>query len=184
MPYDVAVFVGSVRKDSLNLKLARSLVTLAPASMTLELQSVGSLLLYNPDLDSAPLPEWSALRARVKRADAILFVSPEHNRSIPAPMKNAIDIASRPYGDNAWSGKPGAVISASPGAMGGFGANHHLRQSMVFLNMPAMPQPEAYIGHADKLFDADGKLANDGTAKFLRSFLDAFDAWIKANAKA
>lgn len=183
MPYDVAVFVGSVRKDSLNLKLARSLVTLAPASMTLELQSVGSLPLYNPDLDSAPLPEWSALRARVKRADAILFVSPEHNRSIPAPMKNAIDIASRPYGDNAWSGKPGAVITASPGAIGGFGANHHLRQSMVFLNMPAMPQPEAYIGHADKLFDADGKLANDGTAKFLRSFLDAFDAWIKANAK-
>jgi len=98
-------------------------------------------------------------------------------------MKNAIDIASRPYGDNAWSGKPGAVITASPGAMGGFGSNHHLRQSMVFLDMPAMPQPEAYIGHADKLFDAAGKLANDGTAKFLGSFLQAFEAWISANTK-
>jgi chromate reductase len=183
MAYDVAVFVGSVRKESLNLKLARSLAALAPASLALEIETVGALPLYNPDLDAAPLPEWSALRARVKRADAILFVTPEHNRSVPAPMKNAIDIASRPYGDNAWSGKPGAVISASPGAMGGFGSNHHLRQSMVFLNMPAMPQPEAYIGHADKLFDAEGKLANDGTAKFLRSFLQAFEAWIAANAK-
>jgi len=183
MPYDIAVFVGSVRKESLNLKLARSLVALAPASMTLEIESVAALPLYNPDLDSAPLPEWSALRARVKRADAILFVTPEHNRSVPAPMKNAIDIASRPYGDNAWSGKPGAVITASPGAMGGFGSNHHLRQSMVFLDMPAMPQPEAYIGHADKLFDAAGKLANDGTAKFLGSFLQAFEAWISANTK-
>jgi chromate reductase len=184
MPRDVAVFVGSVRKDSLNLKLAHALQSLAPASLALDIVPIGGLPLYNPDLDVSPLPEWSSLRARVKKADAVLFVTPEHNRSVPAAMKNALDIASRPYGDNCWSGKPGAVITASPGAMGGFGSNHHLRQTLVFLNVPAMPQPEAYIGHADKLFDAQGRLANESTGSFLRTFLQAFDRWIGANAKA
>ncbi len=113
----------------------------------------------------------------------MLFVTPEHNRSVPAPLKNALDVGSRPYGRNAWSGKPGAIVSASPGAIGGFGANHHLRQSLVFLNVPAMPQPEAYIGGADKLFDATGKLANDGTRKFLQQFMLAFAGWIAANVK-
>lgn len=106
-----------------------------------------------------------------------MFVTPEHNRSVPAALKNAIDVGSRPYGKSVWSGKPGAVVSASPGAIGGFGANHHLRQSLVFLNVPAMPQPEAYIGGADKLFDADGKLINEGTRKFLRDFMQACGEW-------
>jgi len=100
---------------------------------------------------------------------------------VPAALKNALDVGSRPYGKSAWSGKPGAVVSASPGAIGGFGANHHLRQSLVFLNVPAMAQPEAYIGGADKLFDENGTLVNDGARKFLRSFMLAFDAWITAN---
>jgi chromate reductase len=113
-----------------------------------------------------------------------LFVTPEHNRSVPAALKNALDLASRSYGHNSWDAKPAAVVTASPGAIGGFGANHHLRQMLVFLNMPAMPQPEAYIGHADKLFDDNGKLSNQETGKFLKSFLAAFEKWIAANANS
>ena len=107
-----------------------------------------------------------------------------YNRSVPGALKNALDVASRPYGQSAWNGKPGAVISASPGAIGGFGANHHLRQSLVFLNVPAMQQPEAYIGGADKLFDASGKLASDGTRKFLQQFIEAFTNWVAINTKS
>jgi chromate reductase len=179
---DVIVIVGSVRKQSLNLKLAKALVALAPDGLRMEIVTVGNLPLYNPDLDATPAPEWVTFKERVSQAEAVLFVSPEHNRSVPAPLKNALDLASRPYGHNVWDGKPAAIITASPGAIGGFGANHHLRQMMVFLNMPAMPQPEAYIGHADKLFDADGKLANPGTEKFLAGFLAAFVKWIAANS--
>jgi chromate reductase len=103
---------------------------------------------------------------------------------MPAALKNALDVGSRPYGKNAWSGKPGAVVSASPGAIGGFGANHHLRQSLVFLNVPAMQQPEAYIGHVDKLVDEQGKLANDGTRKFLQGFMQSYAAWVAANGNS
>ena len=117
-------------------------------------------------------------RERIGAADAVLFVTPEHNRSVTAVLKNAIDIGSRPYGKSAWSGKPGAVVSASPSGIGGFGANHHLRQS------PAMAQPEAYIGGAAELFDANGKLVNVETRKFLQGFMQAHDAWITANSKA
>ncbi len=183
MSKDVLVVVGSVRKDSLNLKLAHALSALAPASLSLEIAPIGGLPLYNPDLDETPKPEWVSFKARVARANAILFVTPEHNRSVPAALKNALDLASRPYGQNAWNGKPAAIVSAVPGAMGGFGANHHLRQMLVFLNVPAMAQPEAYIGQADKLFGADGKLANEATEKFLKNFLDAFEKWIAANTK-
>src|SRR3954470_19883701 len=146
MARDVAVLVGSLRKDSLNRKLAHAMIEMAPTSLKLEEIPIIDLPLYNPDLDDVPLAPWAALRQRIKRSDAVLFVTPEHNRSVPAALKNAIDIASRPYGASAWNGKPAAVVSASPGAIGGLGANHHLRQSLVFLNMPAMPQPEAYIG--------------------------------------
>jgi chromate reductase len=181
MSHVVALLVGSVRTASHNLKLAHALVTIQPAELKLEIVPVGRLPLYNPDIDVQAPEEWSRLRPRIKRADAVLFVTPEHNRSVPAPMKNAIDIASRPYGAGAWYGKPGAVISTSPGAIGGFGANHHLRQMLVFLNVPTMQQPEAYIGRVDKLFDANGKLANEGTVKFLEGFLGAFVEWIDAN---
>ena len=125
-----------------------------------------------------------AFRQRIRAANAVLIVTPEHNRSVPAALKNAIDVGSRPYGKSAWSGKPGAVVSASPGGIGGFGANHHLRQSLVFLNVPAMAQPEAYIGGADKLFDASGKIANDGTQQFLKDFMQSYQAWITANIKS
>lgn len=180
---NVAVIVGSLRKDSINHKVALALSELAPSGLTLDIVEIGQLPLYNQDYDDKPPTEWTVFRERIKAADAVLFVTPEYNRSVPAPLKNAIDVGSRPYGKSAWSGKPGAVVSASPGAVGGFGANHHLRQSLVFLNVPAMPQPEAYIGGADKLFDATGKLTDDGTRKFLQGFMQAFETWITANGK-
>jgi chromate reductase len=181
---DVAVIVGSLRRDSINRKVANALAEAAPAGLKLSIIEIGQLPIYNQDGDESPPAEWTAFRERIGTADAVLFVTPEHNRSVPAALKNAIDIGSRPYGKSAWSGKPGAVVSASPGGIGGFGANHHLRQSLVFLNVPAMAQPEAYVGAADKLFDGNGKLVNDGTRKFLQGFMQAYDAWITANSKA
>jgi chromate reductase len=178
----VAVIVGSIRRDSLNRKLAHALAELAPAGLEPGIVGISDLPLYNPDADDAPPAVWTAFRDRIRTADAVLFVTPEHNRSVPAALKNALDVGSRPYGRSAWSGKPGAIVSASPGAMGAFGANHHLRQSLVFLNVPTMAQPEAYIGGADRLFDADGRLVNDGTRKFLAGFMQSFAAWIRANA--
>jgi chromate reductase, NAD(P)H dehydrogenase (quinone) len=183
--HDVAVFVGSLRKDSINRKLAKALAEVGPSSLKLDIVEIGQLPLYNQDEDEVQNPPatWTALRARVKAADAVLFVTPEYNRSVPAPLKNALDVASRPYGQSAWNGKPGAVISASPGGIGGFGASHHLRQSLVYLNVPAMQQPEAYIAGADKLFNASGKLANDGTREFLQQFMQSFANWIGIHAK-
>jgi len=182
--YSVAVIVGSLRRDSINRKLANAIMELAPGELKPGIVEIRQLPIYNQDGDDNPPAEWTAFREQIKAADAVLFVTPEHNRSVPAALKNAIDIGSRPYGKSAWSGKPGAVVSASPGAIGGFGANHHLRQSLVFLNVPAMAQPEAYIGGADKLFDSNGKLVNDGTRKFLQSFMQAYAAWVAANVKS
>jgi chromate reductase len=182
---DVAVLVGSLRKDSLNRKMAHALAALAPEGVHLDLVEIGDLPLYNQDLDDDhPPASWTAFRDRIRRADAVLFVTPEYNRSVPGVLKNAIDVGSRPYGHNAWDGKPGAVISVSPGALGAFGANHHLRQSLVFLNVPAMQQPEAYIGGAAHLFGPDGKLTNDSTRDFLRHFIEAFAAWIEIHTKS
>ena len=181
---DVAVIVGSLRKGSLNRQVANALAELAPATLKLNIIDIGHLPIYNQDGDEEPPASWREFRDRIKAADGVLFVTPEHNRSVPAALKNALDVGSRPYGKNVWSGKPGAVVSASPGGIGGFGANHHLRQSLVFLNVPAMAQPEAYIGGADKLFDATGKLVNEGTRKFLQGFMQAYDAWITANTRS
>ncbi|MGZ3408980.1 MAG: NADPH-dependent FMN reductase [Xanthobacteraceae bacterium] len=183
-PFNVVVLVGSLRKDSINRKIANALVLLAPSSLKLSLVEIGDLPFYNSDREEAGAPkEWTQFRDKVKVADGVILVTPEYNRSVPAALKNALDVGSRPYGHSVWDGKPAAIISASPGAIGGFGANHHLRQSLVFLNMPALQQPEAYIGGADKLFDASGNLTNDGTKKFLKEYLDTFSAWIKTNSK-
>lgn len=179
--HNVAVVVGSLRKDSVNRRLAQSLAALAPPTLRLAIQEIGDLALYNQDYDAEPPRAWTAFRERVKVADAVLFVTPEYNRSMPGVLKNALDVGSRPYGHSAWSGKPGAIVSASPGAIGGFGANHHLRQALVFLNVPTMAQPEAYIGGADKLFDADGRIAPESTRKFFEQFMRAFAEWVAAN---
>jgi chromate reductase, NAD(P)H dehydrogenase (quinone) len=180
-PRDVAVLVGSLRKDSLNRKVALALAAMAPDGLKLDLVEIRQLPLYDQDLDAQPPAPWVAFRDRIRRADAVLFVTPEYNRSVPAALKNAIDVGSRPYGKSAWDGKPGAVVSASPGAIGGFGANHHLRQSLVFLNVPVLQQPEAYLGGVDKLFDERGGMANESTRGFLLKFLTAFAAWIERN---
>jgi len=180
--WNVAVLVGSLRKESFNRKMANALLGMAPPSLALEIVEVRNLPLYNQDDDANPPAASAAFKTRIQQADAALFVTPEYNRSVPGVLKNAIDVASRPYGKSAWNGKPAAVISVSPGAIGAFGANHHLRQSLVFLNMPALQQPEAYIGGAAGLFDDQGKLVNDSTRDFLKKFLDAFVAWIEHNA--
>jgi chromate reductase len=184
MQRDVAVMVGSLRKASLNRKVAHALMELAPSELRFEIVEIDDLPLYNEDLEASPPSAWLTFRERVRRADAVLFVTPEYNRSVPGVLKNAIDVGSRPYGKSAWDKKPGAVISVSPGAIGGFGANHHLRQSLVFLNVPAMQQPEAYVGNAAKLFDESGKLINDGTREFLAKFGSAFAGWVNTHLQA
>ncbi len=181
-PKDIAVIVGSLRQGSFSRKTAHALAELAPPSLKLEIVEIGQLAFYNQDEDVNPPAAWTAFRERIGRADGVLFVTPEYNRSVPAALKNAIDVASRPYGKNMWDGKPGAIVSVSPGAIGGFGANHHLRQSFVFLNVPAMAQPEAYIGGADKLFDGEGKLVNPSTRQFLEKFMQAFAGWVERHA--
>jgi chromate reductase len=178
---NVCVLVGSLRKASLNGMLANALMSLAPPSMKLENVEIGQLPFFNQDLETAATPaQWTAFRQSVKTADAALFVTPEYNRSVPPALKNALDVGSRPYGSSVWDRKSGAIVSCSPSAIGAFGANHHLRQSLVFLNVPTMQQPEAYVGHADKLFDEQGKLVNDGTRKFLQQFMQAFANWVEA----
>ncbi|BDG05187.1 NADPH-dependent FMN reductase [Anaeromyxobacter oryzae] len=184
VPRDVAVLVGSLRKESFTRKIALAIAELAPPALRLELVEIRALPLYDQDEDGATAPApWTAFRERIRRADAVLFVTPEYNRSVPGALKNAIDVGSRPYGHSAWSGKPGAVVSVSPGALGAFGANHHRRQSLVFLDVPAMPQPEAYVGGVASLLDPAGKLVNEGTREFLRKFAEAFAGWIEANAR-
>lgn len=179
----VALFVGSLRKEAFSRKTALTLAEVAPKSLALEIVEVGQLPFYNEDDEHAPPASWTALRETIRAADAVLFATPEYNRSVPAALKNAIDVASRPYGKSAWNGKPGAVVSVTPGAMGGFGANHHLRQSLVFLNVPTMQQPEAYIGGAAKLFDESGVMINESTRTFLKSFMEAFARWIDTIAR-
>jgi chromate reductase len=140
---------------------------------------IGELALYDEDAEANPPPSWLAFREAVRHADGVLFVTPEYNRSVPGVLKNAVDVGSRPYGKSVWSGKPAAIVSVSPGAIGGFGANHHLRQSLVFLDMPTLQQPEAYIGGAASLFDTTGAVANEATRKFLDGLIDAFAAWVE-----
>jgi chromate reductase len=174
----VAVLVGSLRTGSFTRMVANALADLAPTELKLEIKEIGNLPLYNQDDDETDAPRaWVSFRQQIKAADAVLFATPEYNRSVPGVLKNAIDVASRPSGQNAWDGKPGAVISVSLGALGGFGANHHLRQSLVFLNVPVLQQPEAYISKAAELF-REGKLINNSTREFLENYITAFSAWI------
>lgn len=174
----IAVFVGSLRKESFNRKMAKALIKVSPGSLKLEILEIGELPIYNQDFDDDPPTVYTQFREALKKFDGFLFVTPEYNRSVPAVLKNAIDVGSRPYGQSAWNGKPGAVVSVSIGAIGGFGANHHLRQSLVFLNVPTLQQPEAYIGNAADLFDEKGDLINDSTREFITKFMLAFADWI------
>lgn len=181
MSKKIAVIVGSLRKDSLNRKMAKVLMELAPSSLKLQIIEIGDLPLYNQDLDDeGNIPKaWTEFRNQIKSCEGLIFVTPEYNRSIPGVLKNAIDVGSRPYGQSVWSKKPGAVISVSPGAIGGFGANQHLRQCFVFLDIPVLQQPEAYVGMAGGLFDEEGKIENEDTLKFLRGFMEAYSNWVE-----
>lgn len=179
----IGVIVGSLRKESFSKKLAKNLKELAPASLELELVDIAHLEFFNQDFeDEGTTPEsWVAFRKKLAEYEGVLFVTPEYNRSFPAVIKNALDVGSRPYGSNMWNGKPGAVVSVSPGALGAFGANHHLRQSLVFLNVPTMAQPEAYIGNVAELLDENGTINKVDTKKFLKDFMEAFEVWVNIN---
>lgn len=178
---NIAVIIGSLRKDSFNRKMANAVINLAPQSIKLEIVEIGELSPYNQDIDSDPPATWTNFRNKIKKFDGVLFVTPEYNRSIPGVLKNAIDIGSRPSHNNIWDQKPSAVISVTPGTTGAFGANHHLRQVLVAVNMPTMPQPEAYISKAATLFDDSGILIVDSTREFMKKFMDSFAEWVNKN---
>ncbi len=177
----VAIIVGSLRKESWSRKIAGAVVAAAPAGLAFSFVEIGDLPFFNQDLEATPPAQWTRFREQVRNADAVLWVTPEYNRSVPAVLKNALDVGSRPYGQSVFNAKPAAVVSVSMGAIGGFGANHHLRQSLTFLNMPTLQQPEAYIGAAHTLFDDQGGLTNEGTQKFLAQLASAFATWIETN---
>ena len=180
----IGVLVGSLRKGSYSRMISNLLITMAPNSFEMEEVEIGDLSIYNQDFDDdgkTPV-SWTTFRSLVEKFDGILFITPEYNRSVPAVLKNALDVGSRPYGKSVWDGKPGAVVSVSPGGLSAFGANHHLRQSLVFLNVPTMQQPEAYIGNVATLFDEKGDLINDRTREFLQMFMDSFASWVEINA--
>jgi chromate reductase len=178
----IAVLVGSLRKESFTRKLAKQLMLVAPPTLELEIVDISQLPIYNEDDETeAPPPAWTEFRDRIREVDGVLFCTPEYNRSLPGVLKNAIDVGSRPYGKAAWTGKPAAVVSNSPGALGGFGANHAVRQCLVFLNMPCMQMPEAYIGGINKKFDGD-TFTDDGLKGFLQQFMECYATWVERHA--
>jgi chromate reductase len=174
----IGILVGSLRKESFNRKMANALMQLAGPDLHCEFIEIGNLPLYNQDEDENPPLTFKTFREKIKSCDGVIFVTPEYNRSVPGVLKNAIDIGSRPYGQSAWAKKPAGVISVSPGSMGGFGANHHLRQSLVFLDMPVLQQPELYIGNASKLFNEQGTLIDEQVKTLLGKFIQSYEQWL------
>ena len=177
--HKIAILVGSLRKESLNRKIALSVVEFTRSTLDCEIVEIGDLALYNEDIDANPPAQYERFRPQVRAADGVLFCTPEYNRGLPGAIKNALDVGSRPYGHSVWDKKPAAIISASPGPIGAFGANHQLRQSCVFLNMPVMQQPEAYLGQvsADK-FDDAGRLREGSLKNFVVDLAAAFAGWV------
>jgi len=178
--HKIAVLVGSLRKNSNSLRIAQAIQSEAPKTLEFDFIEIGNLPFYNQDLDPNDAPAaWVEFRKRVKAADGVLFVSPEYNRSVPAVLKNAIDVGSRPYGQSVFASKPAAVVTSSIGPIGGFGANHHLRQSLAFLDMPTLQQPEMYLGSVGDWFDDAGHIKREDTRAFLGKFAATFGAWIE-----
>ena len=178
-PHPVAVIVGSLRKESFTLKIANALVKLAPDTIKLSVVTLDGISFFNQDLEANPPADWLAFREKLQKSEGVLFVTPEYNRSIPGVLKNAIDIASRPWGTNSFAGKPAAVIGVSVGAQGGAMAQQHLRNVLAYLDVPTLAQPEVFIHAKDGLFAEDGSIANEGTRKFLQGFMDRYVAWVK-----
>lgn len=177
--YKVGVIVGSLRKESYSRKVAKALIVNAPEALNFEFIEIANLELYNEEYDARAPQSYVDFRNKLQGVDAVLFVTPEYNRSIPGVLKNALDVASRPWGQSVWNEKPAAIVSVTIGTTGAFGANHHLRQVLAFLNMPTLAQPEAYISNAMSLFDGEGKLVNESTKDFLTAFVQAFEVWVK-----
>jgi len=180
----IGILVGSLRRDSFSKRIASHLAGLLADQFDAKILDIGNLSMYNQDLDTetATPQAWTDFRQEVKALDGVLFVTPEYNRSIPAVLKNALDIASRPYGKNAWNDKPGAVVSISPGVLGGFGVNHHLRQTATCLNIHLMGQPEAYIGNVATTTNSTG-ITDENLKKFLQTFANAFAEWVNRLAR-
>lgn len=181
--FEVAVLVGSLRKASITRKAALALIAAAPASLKCRTVAI-DLPLYNEDLEAAPPESWTRFRTEIAAMDAVLFATPEYNRSMPGCLKNAIDVGSRPYGKSVWNGKPAAIASVTPGKLGAMAANLALRQALIFINVPAMAQPEAYIGGAAELFADDGGVKSAETRHFLETFMTAFASWVEKLAPA
>ena len=180
--YQVAVLVGSLRKESFNRQLANAVVKLAPPELTMKFIEIGDLPLYNQDDDANPHANVKRLKSEISASKAVLFVTPEYNRSMPGVLKNAIDHASRPYGQSAWAGKPAGVIGISIGAPGTSVAQQHLRNTLAYLDMPTLGQPEVFIQMKEGLFDASGAIASEGTKKFVQGWMDRYVAWVKKMA--
>ena len=179
MAYRIAIIVGSLRAESINRRVARTICGLRGDNLDCSMIEIGDLPLYNQDLDANPPEQWLRFRREIAEADGVLFCSPEYNRGIPGVLKNAIDVGSRPYGQSVFDKKPGAIVTASPGAIGGFGSNHQIRQASVFLNMPIMLQPEAYLGHvSDASFDDDGCLKDGPLKELITTLAHAFHDWV------
>lgn len=181
MKYKIAAIVGSLRKESFNKKVAENIIRLAPDNLEMEMVEIGQLPHYNEDLDTDnPPAEWVAFRDKIKTYDGVFLFTPEYNRSVSGVLKNALDVGSRPYGKSVWNGKPAAVASATISPLGAYLANHTLRQSLVFLNMPVMQQPEIYLGNAPELFDENGKVV-EKSEKFFKQVVDSYADWVHKN---
>ncbi|SOD41910.1 NADPH-dependent FMN reductase [Nitrosovibrio sp. Nv4] len=180
--YRIAVVVGSLRRDSFNQKLANALIKLAPAEFSFKQAQISDLPLYNQDDDGNQAESVKRLKGEITGAQGLLFVTPEYNRSMPGVLKNALDHASRPYGQNAWAGKPGGVIGASIGSIGTAIAQQHLRNSLAYLDVPTLGQPEAFIHVKEGLFDEAGGIGNEDSRKFLQNWMDHYVAWVKKHA--
>lgn len=179
--YEIGVIVGSLRKESINVNLANALIKLAPKEFSFKNILIGDLPLYNQDDDQNPAPAVKRLKSEITACDGLLFVTPEYNRSMPGVLKNAIDHASRPYGQSAWSGKPAGVIGASVGAMGTALAQQHLRNVLAYLDVPTLGQPEVFIQVKPDFFEAEGNINVDSKA-FLQNWMNSYVAWIKTHA--
>jgi chromate reductase len=185
MACKIAILVGSLRKDSLNRKVARSICAIRNDNLDCSTVEIGDLPLYNEDLDANPPEQWVRFRQQVAAADGVLFCSPEYNRGIPGVLKNAIDVGSRPYGQSVFDKKPAAIVTASPGSIGGFGSNHQIRQAAVYLNMPLMAQPEAYLGHVtNDSFDERDQLKKGPLKDLVTTLAHAFAGWVETILKS
>ncbi len=178
-PMAAAVVIGSLRKESLTRKVARALIDLSPAGLACRIVEIGDLPLYNEDLEADLPPSWSRYRSEIASRDAVLFLTPEYNRSLSGALKNAIDVGSRPSGKSIYNGKPAGVVSVTPYALGGLAANIAVRNALIFLNMPTMQMPEAYIAQANSLFDEAGELKLQATRDFFTKFMSAFADWVQ-----